>query len=91
MAQHTLDDILSALDRHQQRATYSAVASLLDRTPRMLMRGRDRAPGNSWIVSKNSGRPTGYKDEDVHPRLLANEKILMSREELAAWLTSVTQ
>lgn len=91
MAQHTLDDILSALDSHQQRATYGAVASLLDRTPRMLMHGRDRAPSNSWIVSKTTGKPTGYKDEDVHPRLLTNEKVLGSREELSTWLDSVKQ
>ena len=91
MAQHTLDDILSALDSHQQRATYSAVASLLDRTPRMLMRGRDRAPSNSWIVSKTTGRPTGYTDENVHPRLLSNDRVLGSREELSTWLESVRQ
>jgi hypothetical protein len=89
MATHSLDDILIALDRHQQRATYSAVAALVDRTPRLLMRGRDRAPSNSWIVSKETGRPTGYRDDDIHPSLLANEKVLVTREELAAWLASV--
>jgi hypothetical protein len=88
MEARQLDEILSALNSHQQRATYSAVAALVGETPRSLMRGKPREPGNSWIVSKNTGRPTGYANGDVHPALTANEKILMTREELASWLAS---
>lgn len=86
-----LDDILSALDQHQQRATYSAVAAFIGETPRQLMRGRPRAPSNSWIASKATGRPTGYADSDVHPQLGANERVLRTREELAEWLSAVRQ
>ena len=85
---HQLDDILSALNARQQRATYSAVAALVGDTPRQLMRGKPRAPDNSWIVSKSTGRPTGYADTDVHPQLLSNEKVLSTREELSDWLSS---
>jgi hypothetical protein len=83
---HDLDGVLAALHHHQQRATYSAVAALLGQTPRLLMHGRPRAQENSWIVSKTTGRPTGYADEDVHPQLTANETVLTTREELASWL-----
>ena len=83
---HDLDGVLAALNHHQQRATYSAVAALLGQTPRLLMHGRPRAQENSWIVSKTTGRPTGYADGDVHPQLTANETVLTTREELASWL-----
>ena len=85
---HNLDGILAALNQHRQRATYSAVAALVGQTPRLLMHGKPRAQDNSWIVSKTTGRPTGYTDVDVHPQLTANETILKTREELAAWLAS---
>ena len=81
-----LDGVLAALNHHQQRATYSAVAALLGQAPRALMHGRPRAPDNSWIVSKTTGRPTGYADSDVHPQLTLNETVLTTREELASWL-----
>jgi hypothetical protein len=83
---YDLDGILAALNSHQQRATYGAVAALVGRTPRLLMHGRAREQGNSWIVSKTTGRPTGYVDADVHPQLAAHETILNTREELADWL-----
>lgn len=81
-----LDLVLSALNQHQQRATYGAVAGLLEQTPRLLMHARPREPGNSWIVSKTTGRPTGYADTDVHPALTANESVLQTRDELVTWL-----
>jgi hypothetical protein len=88
MTTHDLDGILAALNQHQQRATYSAVAALLGQTPRLLMHGRPRAQDNSWIVSKTTGKPTGYTDGDVHPRLTANETVLATREDLASWLAN---
>jgi hypothetical protein len=88
MTDHHLDGILAALNQHQQRATYSAVAALVGQTPRLLMHGRPREQSNSWIVSKTTGRPTGYSDADVHPQLTANETILTTREELTAWLAN---
>ena len=88
MTTHHLDGILAALNQHHQRATYGAVAALLGQTPRLLMHGKPREQENSWIVSKTTGRPTGYADDDVHPRLTSNDAILRTREELATWLAS---
>ena len=42
MTDDTLDQILDALDRKQQRATYGAVAAVLGKAPRTLMKGRER-------------------------------------------------
>jgi hypothetical protein len=81
-----LDGVIAALNRHQQRATYSAVAALLGQTPRLLMHRQPRAQENSWVVSKSTGRPTGYADADIHPALSTNETVLCTREELVSWL-----
>ena len=86
MAEHDLDRILAALNQHHQRATYSAVAALLGRTPRHLMHCKPRLPDNSWVVSKATGRPSGYADEMIHPQLMDNATVIRTREELAAWL-----
>jgi hypothetical protein len=83
-----LDQVLAVLNQHQQRATYSAVAGLLERSPRLLMRARPRAQANSWIVAKSTGKPTGYDDGDVHPQLLSNQSVIETRDELATWLRS---
>ena len=88
MTAPTLDAILSTLHQHHQRATYSAVAAIVGQTPRMLMQGKPRAQSNCWIVSKTTGRPTGYADEDLHPQLMSNDTVLKTRDELAAWLSS---
>ena len=81
-----LDGVLAALNLHQQRATYSAVAGLIGMTPRSLMRGKPRGHANSWIVSKNAGTPTGYAEAETHPQLMENATILDSPEALQAWL-----
>jgi hypothetical protein len=83
---NTLDSILDQLEQFRQRATYGSVAKLLNRPPRNLMAGRDRDPHSSWIVSRDTGMPTGYSDEQMHPELTARETILSTPNELAAWL-----
>ena len=88
MSQLNLDQVIAALNQHHQRATYSAVAGLLDQSPRLLMHSRPRERANSWIVSKATGKPTGYDDTDIHPQLLANQAIIETRDELATWLRS---
>ncbi len=91
MPEFTMDQILDALDQHHQRATYSAVAALLDRQPRTLMQGRDRNPRSSWIVSRKNGEPTGYTTDDVHPSLRERDVVIDSKEELTRWLSAVIQ
>lgn len=86
MSQYTLDDIISALDANHQRATYGAVAALVDASPRSLMRGRAREQRNSWIVSNSTGAPSGYPAEEIHPDLKQRDTVLRTREELETWL-----
>ena len=84
--EHTLDSILDQLDRHHQRATYGAVAALVDTSPRSLMAGRDRDPQSSWIVSRQTGMPTGYEEDQMHEELTSKENILSTPESLRVWL-----
>ncbi len=86
LTEHTIDSILEQLDRFRQRATYGAVASLVNASPRSLMSGRARNPQSSWIVSRKGGQPTGYEAEQKHPDLEAREQILGTPDELRSWL-----
>lgn len=83
---HSLDSILDQLEQFRQRATYGAVAKLLNRPPRNLMTGRERDPHSSWIVSRETGKPTGYAEDQIHAELTSREAILSSPPELEAWL-----
>ncbi len=83
---HSIDSIISELRRFRQRATYGAVAGVLNKSPRNLMEGRTRDPSDSWIVSSRDGMPTGYSDNQVDPDLKSRDVILRSRAELEAWL-----
>jgi hypothetical protein len=84
--EHTLDSILDQLNAYHQRATYGAVAGVVDSSPRSLMTGRDRDPRSSWVVSRESGQPTGYADDQKNPALTERERVLSSPEELKVWL-----
>lgn len=88
MSELTMDEILDALDRSHQRATYSAVAALVGRPPRTLMQGRERDQRHSWVVSRQTGEPTGYQPPQVHPALRERPEVLDSKEALARWLQS---
>lgn len=89
MPEYTFDSILETLASQRQRATYSAVAAVVNSTPRALMQGRPRDPYHSWIVSKQTGQPTGYPDDQVAADLTERPEILTSRDELLAWLSQV--
>ena len=88
MSELTMDQILDALDRSHQRATYGAVASLLGKAPRTLMQGRERDQRHSWVVSRQTGEPTGYHPDQMHPSLREHDQVLDTREALADWLQS---
>lgn len=87
-ASYTIDSIVDQLDRFHQRATYGAVASVVNRSPRNLMDKRSRGPRDSWVVSRQSGMPTGYEPEQMHPEIQARETILSTREALESWLAT---
>ena len=88
MTELTMDQILDALHSGHQRATYGAVASLLGKSPRTLMQGRDRDQRHSWVVSRKNGEPTGYAADQVHPDLRENAEVFERKEELERWLES---
>jgi hypothetical protein len=88
VATHSIDSIIDQLDRFRQRATYGAVAAVLNRAPRNLMLGRARSQRESWIVSSNDGMPTGYQPDQVHPEIKSRDHVLKSPAELATWLES---
>ena len=82
----TLDSIIEQLDSSHQRATYGAVAALVDSSPRSLMSGRDRDPRSSWIVSRQTGQPTGYSEEQMHGSLRERDVVLSTPDSLRRWL-----
>lgn len=84
--QHSLESILDVLNQFHQRATYGAVAGVVNSSPRSLMTGRDRDKRSSWVVSRESGQPSGYSDEQKHEALTEREKILGSPDDLRNWL-----
>lgn len=86
VAGHTLDSILEQLDAFHQRATYGAVAAVVDTSPRSLMSGRGREPRSSWVVSRQTGQPTGYAEEQIHPSLEERRMVLATPEALRQWL-----
>ncbi len=60
--------VVDQLNALKVRATYGAVAELIGVHPRQIgqMLG-DRCSRNSWIVSAQTGMPTGYTDAQIHP------------------------
>jgi hypothetical protein len=89
MPDDRMEQIIDALDRERQRATYGAVAALLGKAPRTVMSGRQRDHRHSWVVGRKSGTPTGYNTDLLHPELLTHEHIIETRAELEHWLASV--
>lgn len=90
MDDQKMDQILDALQGARQRATYGAVAAVVSRSPRVLMKGRARDQRHSWVVNHKSKLPTGYAAEEMHPELQAKDTIIESGKELESWLSSVT-
>jgi hypothetical protein len=85
-ADYTVDSIVEQLDRFHQRATYGAVAALVNKSPRNLMGNRSRGPKDSWVVSHSSGMPTGYEAEQLHPAIKTRDTVISTREALELWL-----
>jgi hypothetical protein len=84
----SLDEIVEVLDQHGQRATYGAVAKLLDQSPRSLLKGRDRGRRYSWVVNRETGLPTGYEEDQIDPRLRESPPALGTDVQLRTWLES---
>ncbi len=84
----TLDRILDLLDRFHQRATYAAVAGVVNGSPRAVMQGRPQDPRHSWVVAKKTGQPTGYPQGRKHVDLGDREHVIDDPEGLRRWLQS---
>lgn len=86
MSRQSLDDIVALLASQRQRATYGAVARLLDRPAPFVMQGAPRTPFYSWVVNAETLLPTGYTDEERDPHLLDRSDVIMSAVELKEWV-----
>ena len=84
----TREEIIERLAKHRQRATYGALAGMIDRQAIGVMNGLPKDKKNSWIVAKKNGLPTGFNTEDIDSHLLNSSKVIKSPDELAAWLKS---
>lgn len=87
-ASHTIDSIVDQLDRFRQRATYGAIAAVVNRSPRNLMDKRTRSPRDSWVVSRKDGMPSKYPSEQIHPEIQTRETILTTGAALETWLAN---
>ena len=83
-----LDEVLVALDRRHQRATYAAVGGVVGLPAQSVMQGRQKAAINSWVVSKKTHLPTGYAAGDCHPKLNSSRYVIETADELQAWLAA---
>jgi hypothetical protein len=88
----TLVEILHFLNDQQVRATYGAVADVLNVIPRSMgARLGSHSEEASWVVSAWSGLPTDYSEEEMHPALRRSREIITAgydlKKRLSAWKT----
>ena len=73
--------ILDCLNRERIRCTYGAVAAVIGGVARGVgQRSEAKDPRNSWIVNKETGKPTGCLDSRKH-RDLHQKTLTASRRE----------
>lgn len=77
--------ILRFLNSEKIRCTYGAIADALGVNVMKVagLLGR-RRPEASWVVNKNTLRPTGYDPEEEHPSLYDSDRVIASGAELTA-------
>jgi hypothetical protein len=84
-----LPEILRFLNEEQVRVTYGAVGEVLGVIPRAMgTRLGPHTRERSWIVSADTGLPTGYSQDDMHPSLFRANEIISSGTELVMRMTS---
>jgi hypothetical protein len=86
----SLDEVIRFLNDERIRVTYGAVAGLLGVPPRGLgSHLGSRRPEVSWIVNAQTGVPTDYNRQEIHPDLFSKAEIIRTGSELvlrmAAW------
>ena len=79
-----LERILAFLNRDKIRATYKAVGEVLG-IPAIAVNRRslgEPRPERSWIVRSDTGLPTGYDPDKLHPNLCDDPAILKTGDAL---------
>ncbi len=79
-----IDKILDFCNRTKIRVTYGAVAGIIEVIPRAV---GHKYLGNpcertSWVVRKDSKKPSGYPEKLYHNDLLKNSYVIEDAEEL---------
>ncbi|PML55061.1 hypothetical protein [Vibrio lentus] len=72
--------ILDYLNELEVRATYGAVAEVLGVLPRSVGQQflGEKRPYASWVVREDTGLPTDYLEEQLHPKILSKKSIIKS-------------
>ena len=85
---HTVTSICLQLREHKQKATYEAVAKVLEIHPKMVMNGKPKNHLYSWIVSRETDKPLGYASlSAMDPELSKSKnKTIFDGAALENWL-----
>ncbi|MDN3680326.1 hypothetical protein AB6F11_10630 [Vibrio sp. 10N.247.311.14] len=72
--------ILDYLNEIEVRATYGAVAEVLGVLPRSVGQQflGEKRPYASWVVREDTGLPTDYLEDQLHPKLLSKKSLIKS-------------
>jgi hypothetical protein len=82
-----IDEILRFLNKHEIRVTYGAVGGAIGVIARSVSaRLGHRRPEASWIVSADSGLPTGFGCAEMHPALFRRAAIIRTTDQLISLL-----
>ncbi len=83
MATSDAGTVLRFLGETRTRATYGAVGDVIGCVAKGVgAKLGERRPEASWVVNTETGLPTGYKPEEMHPALREREEIVDDGEEL---------
>lgn len=85
--QRKVNEILRSLNAERIRATYGAVGDLIG-IPAISVSQYlgERRPKASWVVNDDTGQPTGYTSDEMHPDLRRTANIIRSGDALDALL-----
>jgi len=87
----TLPEILEFLNAAEVRATSRAVGELLGVIPRAMgARLGPHTQERSWIVNAETGLPTDYRKDEMHPSLFRTDEIISSGTGLIMRMNSLT-
>lgn len=80
---HTVTSICLQLKEHKQRASLSAVAGVLEMSPKLVLSGKPKNHLYSWIVERPDNKPVAFEDPELKN---AETPIIFGAKELEEWL-----